>query len=392
LHRRARLHHRREREASREEKERLFNPSNEPPSIMGLSDLIESLKRKAMSCDWLTDRMHNKTSKRAAVSSDTDGKQLATGNKKRRLEKGRVHKEEEGEEDESTVKKEEAIEDDLHQDKDEDSRKPPAVIKEEENETEDGEGILQLDRDEWEDSKKPPAAVKEEEGYGYETEESEDGEDVLLWGNHEWDDSKKPSVAVKKEVKDEVGHEYSPREIDDKSKWEQLATREENDDQETYLPDEITSTKGLLPPTRPSDTDTSVKTVSSPAMTVTKPKSAKHVTRAGARSKSFHKEKRSSTSLGEVDRSPMAGTDEDAFRRGIGSPLDETSNISDSVDGIVDQGGVIFGRRDAQWSIMFKKLQGYYGRHGHCELFWDVHRFAFILNTPTNTTTSPVSP
>jgi hypothetical protein len=279
---------------------------------MGLSDLIESLKRKAMSCDWLTDRMHNKTSKRAAVSSDTDGKQLATGNKKRRLEKGRVHKEEEGEEDESTVKKEEAIEDDLHQDKDEDSRKAPAVIKEEENETEDGEGILQLDRDEWEDSKQPPAAVKEEEGYGYdeteenevgyETDENEGGEDALHLDRDEPKDCKKLPAVVNKEVKDEVGHEYSPREIDKKSNWEQLATREGNDDEATYLPDEITSTK-------------------------------------------------------------------DAFGRGKRTPIDEASDTGDSVDGIADQDEAIFSLNDVKWNKMYERLRAFKESHGDCEFF-----------------------
>jgi hypothetical protein len=418
----------------------------------------------------------NKKSKRAAVSSDTDGKQLATGKKKRRLEKGRVHKEEE-EEEESTVKKETEIEDDLHQDTDEDSRKPPDVVKEEEDVTEDGEGILQLDIDEREDSKQPPAVFMDEEGYWYETEENDNGEDVLLRGNDEWEDSKKPSAAikeeteekedgeeilqldrdepedskkppaaVKKEVENEVGHEYSPGEIDEKS-------REENDDQATYLPDEITSTKGLLPSACP----TSVETASSPAMTVvTKPKSAKqHVSHAatpvpivqvssalalipadekpaaagrgnvcsedktspegaeqrgscreedkstkisgyairsrsnativkrkyslwslshennkkGARSKSLRKEKESSTSLGEANRSPMASTDEDAFGRGICNPLDEASDTSDSVGGIVDQDDAILGVHDVKWIRMYERLRAFKDSHGDCELF-----------------------
>jgi hypothetical protein len=37
------------------------------------------------------------------------------------------------------------------------------------------------------------------------------------------------------------------------------------------------------------------------------------------------------------------------------------------------------------WNLQFKKLQYYHGKHGHCELFWAVDRFTFILNTSTNT-------
>jgi hypothetical protein len=403
--------------------------------------------------------MHNKKSKRAAVSSDTDGNQLATGNKKRRLVNGVKKGEEEEEEEESTIKKEEEIEDDLYQDKDEDSRKPSAVVKEEEDVTEDV----------WEDSKQPPAAIKKEEGYGYETEENEDGEGDLQLDRDEPVDSMKPSASVENEAEDEDGHKYSTGKIDEKSNWEQLVTREDNDDQATYLPDEIASTKGLLPPARPSDTDTSVKTAPSPSMTVTKPKSAKPVAAAtpvsivqaksalarnradeklaasgrgnvcnenktlseeteqprstreedksthicgyatrsqsntntvkrkyslrslysesnkkGARSKSIRKEKGYSTSFGEVKRSPMARTDEDAFGRGIATPLDEASDTSDRVEGIVDLDDATFDHRDAQWNIMLKKLQGYFDKHGHCELFGAVDRFTFILNTPTN--------
>jgi hypothetical protein len=44
---------------------------------------------------------------------------------------------------------------------------------------------------------------------------------------------------------------------------------------------------------------------------------------------------------------------------------------------------------EAKWNLQFKKLQDYYGKHGHCELFLAVDRFILILNAPTNTT--PVS-
>jgi hypothetical protein len=38
------------------------------------------------------------------------------------------------------------------------------------------------------------------------------------------------------------------------------------------------------------------------------------------------------------------------------------------------------------WNLQFKKLQDYYGKHGHCELLLAVGRSTFILKTPTNTT------
>jgi hypothetical protein len=314
----------------------------------------------------LTDRLHNKKSKRADVSSDTDGNQLATGNKKRRLVKGEVNKEEgEEEEEEFGIKKEEEIEDDLHQDKDEDSRKPPAVVKEDEDETEDGEGILQLDRDEWGDSKKPPADVKEEEGYGYETEENENGGDLLLWDNDEWEDSKKPSAAVKKEVKDEVGHEYSTGKIDEKGNWEQLATREDNDDQATYLPDEIASTKALLPPARSSDTATSVKTASSPAMTVTKPKSAKHVAHAAT-----------PVSIVQAKSAPNLAV-EKLGAPGPGNVCNENKTLSEGIE----QPGITRKDYGKKWNLHFKKLQDYNGKHGHCEFFGAVDPFTFIFES-----------
>jgi hypothetical protein len=37
---------------------------------------------------------------------------------------------------------------------------------------------------------------------------------------------------------------------------------------------------------------------------------------------------------------------------------------------------------EEKWNLQFKTLQDYYGKHGHCELFWAVERFTFILNAP----------
>jgi hypothetical protein len=33
------------------------------------------------------------------------------------------------------------------------------------------------------------------------------------------------------------------------------------------------------------------------------------------------------------------------------------------------------------WNSKFQKLREYYEKHGHCELFWAVDCFIFILNT-----------
>jgi hypothetical protein len=32
---------------------------------------------------------------------------------------------------------------------------------------------------------------------------------------------------------------------------------------------------------------------------------------------------------------------------------------------------------EENWNLQFKKLQTYYGKHGHCELVWAVMRFIF---------------
>jgi hypothetical protein len=474
-------------------------------------------------------------------SDDTDGNQLAHVKKRRCLVKG-VNKEEE--DDESTTKKEEAIEGDLHQDKDEDSRKPPSTFKEEKVEPEDtkppagikeeegygyeteenedgedvllrdnheledskkppaavkeevedepevkehSEGDLQLDRDEREDCKKYPATIKKEEEDEDEVELKEDVVDDLHQDKDEREGCQKAPAVMKKEDEDEVGHDYSPGEIDGKSDWDQLATFEENDVEATYLPDQNTKTKGLLPSARPSDTDTRVKTASSPAMTVAKRMSAKpgHVAtpvpivqassalvpnpadekpaapgrgavwnenktiseqpgdtwkedtsidtrrypkRSGssanivkknhslrsisrsdncrsaersrrsanivkrkyslrslshqhnkesARSKPLRKDKGSSTSLGEVNQSPMASSDEYEFGRGGDSAVDDASHTSDSVDGITDHDEAIFDSYDAQWNIIYERLRGFKESHGHCELFWAVDRLPF---------------
>jgi hypothetical protein len=34
------------------------------------------------------------------------------------------------------------------------------------------------------------------------------------------------------------------------------------------------------------------------------------------------------------------------------------------------------------WNLQFQKLHDYYERRGHCELFWAVDAFTFIVNIP----------
>jgi hypothetical protein len=41
---------------------------------------------------------------------------------------------------------------------------------------------------------------------------------------------------------------------------------------------------------------------------------------------------------------------------------------------------------EENWNLQFKKLQDYYGKHGHCESFWAVDRvLPSSLNTTNNT-------
>jgi hypothetical protein len=96
---------------------------------------------------------------------------------------------------------------------------------------------------------------------------------------------------------------------------------------------------------------------------------SQHNNKKSARSKPLRKDKIFSNSLGEVNRSPMASSDEDEFGRGIASAVDEASDISNSVDGIIDHDEAILDRYDAQWNIMYDRLRAFKESHGHCELF-----------------------
>jgi hypothetical protein len=280
---------------------------------MRLCDLIENFKRKTMSWPWLADRLHNKKNKRAAVSSDTDGKQVAPVKKRRRD----VKEEEEIEEE---------IEDGPHMDRDkpEDCKKPPAVVKvEAKHETEVKEDIYEP-----EDCAELPAAIKKEEED--QTEENYKCDDDQL-DKDEPKDSKQASAAAKEEYEDEVGFEYPSSMSIVKRKYSMRSLSQQNNNKST-------------------------------------------------RSKPLRRDKgSSSTSLGEVNRSPVASSDEDEFGRCIESAVDEESHISDSEDGIIDQDEGIF---EARWNNMYERLRAFKESHGHCELFWVVERFTLILNTP----------
>jgi hypothetical protein len=75
-----------------------------------------------------------------------------------------------------------------------------------------------------------------------------------------------------------------------------------------------------------------------------------------ARSKPLRNDKGSSKSLGEADRSPMASSDKDEFRRGLESTVDEAIDSSDSVDGILDHDEAIFGRYCMRGLVHSKKV------------------------------------
>jgi hypothetical protein len=38
--------------------------------------------------------------------------------------------------------------------------------------------------------------------------------------------------------------------------------------------------------------------------------------------------------------------------------------------------------KEETWNLQFKRLRDYSEKYGHCELFWAVDRFTFILNNP----------
>jgi hypothetical protein len=315
----------------------------------------------------LPDRVHSKRNKQAAVSSD--GKQLAPVKKRRRVVKA-VKKEED-----SPVKKEEKIEDDLQQckDKPEDRKKPPAVVKkEEESPVKREEGIgdgLHQDKDEWEDRKKSPAAIKKEE----EDEWEDDCKDDLHQDKDEREDSKKSPAAIKKEEEDQTEEKNicddDQRDGDEPEDSQQAsaAVKEEDEDKDEVDHQDLSS-----------------------ANTVKRKYSLRSLSRQNnnksARPKPLGEDEESSTTLGEVNRSPMASSDEDEFGRGIESAADEASDTSDNVDGVIDHDEAILDRYGAQWNIMHNSLRAFKESHGHCELFRAVDRFtSFILNILTNT-------
>jgi hypothetical protein len=51
----------------------------------------------------------------------------------------------------------------------------------------------------------------------------------------------------------------------------------------------------------------------------------------------------------------------------------------------LDEIGFVFDLRKENWNVHFDSLRQFKNDDGHCELFWAVDRFTFMLNTPTNT-------
>jgi hypothetical protein len=380
----------------------------------------------------LTDRRHNnKRDRRPAVSSYTDEKQLASRKKRRRVVKA-VKKEEESQ----VTKEEEIEGDlQQDEDEPEDCMKPPAVAKKEEDDEtevkEDGEDDFPQDNDERVDTKKPPAAVKEE----IKVAMNDPDVDVAEFApapivSPESDSGFFASICYTLRTlfsrpalnyRSQQGHlNPAPTGIDAQKDEVELKEDGEGDLQ---LDIDETTTKPLLPLELPSDTDTRVKTSSSTRKedtsintrpypkrsrssvnivkknnslrSLSRPDNCRSAERnrssanivkrkyslqspspqnnkESARSKPLRKDKGSSTNSGEVKRSPMASSDEDEFGRGIESAVDEASDTSDSLDGIVDQGKAIFDRYDAKWNIMYERLRAFKESHGHCELFWAV--------------------
>jgi hypothetical protein len=58
------------------------------------------------------------------------------------------------------------------------------------------------------------------------------------------------------------------------------------------------------------------------------------------------------------------------------------TDTSESVDGTIDQDEAIY---DVKWKKMYKRLRAFKDNHCHCELFWVIDCFTFILNTLTYT-------
>jgi hypothetical protein len=58
---------------------------------------------------------------------------------------------------------------------------------------------------------------------------------------------------------------------------------------------------------------------------------------------------------------------------------------------MIDEIGLAFNStgmtNKENWNLQFQKLRDYNEKHGHCEFFWAVDRFSFVLNNATNTPT-----
>jgi hypothetical protein len=305
----------------------------------------------------------DKRGKRAAVNSDEN--QLASGKKRRRVAKAAVEEEEE-----YPVKKEE-IEDDFHQDKDEteDCKEPPVTVKIEEVDKteakEDGEDDLHQDKDESEASMKPPAVVKKEEE---DEPENCKGSPALVKKEEKDPADEKPAAPGRSDVCIEnrtISEQPGGRRMEDTSintrRYPKRSGSSANIVKKKY---------SLRSISQPDDCRIAEQSRSS-ANIVKRKYSLRSLSqqnnKKSARSKPLRKEKGSSTNLGKVNQNPMTTSGEDEFGKGIESAVDEACDTSDFN---------LKGKKNKEnWNSQFNQLREYYEKHGHCELFWVVHRF-----------------
>jgi hypothetical protein len=376
----------------------------------------------------------NERNKRAAVSSDE--KQLATGNKRRRVAKAAVKPEEE-----FGVKKGEESEDDLHQldryDPEDGRRRPIAAKKEKEDEVDH----------ELEDSIQPPAAAKEEEND--ETEVKEHGETDFQRDINEAEDSMKPLAAIKKEEEDETEEKEDREErielVEDETRnvakemevqmqyeitcllkssrvvtfsqmlqnqrmlikletlpeqvdgYEAKIKRMQDDHEEALvrekeledlLDKELQCLQELYSEIEENDlAEVNGDEESSEEQVEEHPEQDSHEMAANdfagsteAKAEGCAKEENTEDCYDQEDseESSMQVAEEND-KECIDSSLEETSvtseRVNDASNNVTISPVTLVPSDEAGWNLQFKKLQDYYEKHGHCKLFCAVDRF-----------------
>jgi hypothetical protein len=82
---------------------------------------------------------------------------------------------------------------------------------------------------------------------------------------------------------------------------------------------------------------------------------------------------------------PWANKQLRSFRKGELHP--EQKRMPNEIGFVFNRKGMTY---EDIWSLQFKKLRGYYGKHGHCKWFSVLDHSIFFLNTPL-TPNLPVS-